>query len=360
MTRRGKLGLALAGGLALALAAFIAFERPIALALFERAVNRNVGVDRSAALPDGLHLYLCGSGSPMADPERAGPCLGVIAGDTRLIVDVGAGSMRVLGRMGFPVGRTDRLLLTHLHSDHIDGLGELMVQSWVANGRGAPLPVSGPPGTAEVAEGFNRAYRIDAGYRTAHHGTGVANPAGYGLVPTEIVLPDGVRSKVVLRKGDLVVTAIRVSHDPVSDAYAYRIDYKGRSVAISGDTAYEPAFARAAKGVDVLFHEALDPVLVGKMEAAAKANGAPVIAKVLADIPGYHTSPVDAAKIAAQAEVRMLVFYHTVPPLPTALFERAFMDGTGAVFGGDIRLGRDGDLISLPAGSDAIETANSL
>lgn len=65
----------------------------------------------------------------MADPDRAGPCLGVIAGDTRLIFDVGAGSIQVLGRMGFPLGRTDWLLLTHLLSDHIDGLGELLVQS---------------------------------------------------------------------------------------------------------------------------------------------------------------------------------------------------------------------------------------
>jgi ribonuclease Z len=344
----------------LAFAAFKAFERPIALALFERVVNRNVGVDRSAALPDGIHVYVCGSGSPMADPERAGPCLAVLAGDTRLIVDVGAGSMRVLGRMGFPVGRTDRLLLTHLHSDHIDGLGELMVQSWVANARAVPLPVTGPPGTGEVAEGFNRAYRIDAGYRTAHHGPGVANPSGYGLLAEELTLPLGSKGVVVLRKGDLMVTAFRVSHDPVKDAYAYRIDYKGRSVAISGDTAYDPAFARAARGVDVMFHEALDPVLVGKMEAAARANGAPVIAKVLADIPGYHTSPAEAARIAQLAEARMLVFYHTVPPLPTRMIERAFVDGAGDAFAGDIRLGRDGDLVSLPAGSDAIDTDNLL
>ncbi|MFN4020089.1 MAG: MBL fold metallo-hydrolase [Erythrobacter sp.] len=360
MKRGAKFALVLVALAGLGLAGVILFERPIALALFERVVNRNVGVDRSAALPDGLHVYLCGSGSPMADPDRAGPCLGVIAGDTRLIFDVGAGSIRVLGRMGFPLGRTDRLLLTHLHSDHIDGLGELMVQSWVANARRVPLPVSGPPGTAEVAEGFNQAYRIDAGYRTAHHGPAVADPAGYGLMPEEITLPEGARSMVVLRKGDLVVTAIRVSHDPVKHAYAYRIDYKGRSVAISGDTAYDTAFARAAKGVDVLFHEALDPVLVGKMEAAARANGAPVIAKVLADIPGYHTSPPDAAKIAALAEARMLVFYHTVPPLPTRLIERAFIGDAGAQFGGAIHLGRDGDLVSLPAGSEAVDYTNVL
>lgn len=152
MKRGTKIALALAALAALGFAGFKAFERPIALALLERVVNRNVGVDRNASLPDGLHVYLCGSGSPMADADRAGPCLGVIAGDTRLIVEAGAGSMRVLGRMGFPVGRTDRLLLTYLHSDHIDGLGELMVQSWVANARAAPLPVSGPPGTIEVAE----------------------------------------------------------------------------------------------------------------------------------------------------------------------------------------------------------------
>ena len=360
MNRRTKIALAVAALAVLAFAGFKAFERPIALALFERVVNRNVGVDRSAALPDGLHVYVCGSGSPMADPERAGPCLAVIAGDTRLIVDVGAGSLRVLGRMGFPVGRTDRLLLTHLHSDHIDGLGELMVQSWVANARGAPLPVSGPPGTGEVVEGFNRAYRIDAGYRTAHHGPAVANPAGYGLVAEELTLAPGSNGVVVLRKGDLVVTAFRVAHDPVADAYAYRIEYKGRSVAISGDTAYDPAFAAAAKGVDVLFHEALDPVLVGKMEAAARANGAPVIAKVLADIPGYHTSPAEAAKIAELAGARMLVFYHTVPPLPTRMIERAFIDNADNAFGGDIRLSRDGDFISLPAGSDAITNDNLL
>lgn len=335
-------------------------EKPIALALFDRAVDANVGVDRSASLPDGLHVYVCGSGSPMADPERAGACLGVIAGKRRMIFDVGSGSIRVLGRMGFPVGRTDRLFLTHLHSDHYDGLGELMVQSWVPNARALPLPVSGPPGTVEVAEGFNAAYRIDSGYRTAHHGPVVANPAGYGLAPEEIVIPEGAKSVVVLREGDLVVTAIRVSHDPVKDAYGYRIDYKGRSVAISGDTAFDPAFAAAAKGVDVMFHEALDAELVGRMEAAAKRNGAEPIARIMADVPGYHTTPVDAARIAAQAEARMLVYYHIAPPIPFRMLESVFLDGTGAAFDGTIAIGRDGDFVSLPAGSKEIVTDNLL
>lgn len=360
MNRTARILLIILGFVGVGLVAFKIFERPIALYLVQRVIDDKVGNDPSTALPDGLHAYVCGTGSPMADPGRAGACIAVIAGDTRMIFDVGSGSMRVLGRMGFPVGKTDRLFLTHLHSDHFDGLGELMVQSWVQGARAAPLPVSGPPGTLAVADGFNRAYAIDAAYRTAHHGAAVANPAGAGLAAEEIVIPPGADSVVVLRKGDLTVTAIRVSHDPVKDAYGYRIDYKGRSIAISGDTAYDPRFARAAKGVDVLFHEALDRELVGKMQAAAKRNGSAPITKVMADIPSYHASPVEAAKVAKLADARMLVFYHTIPPMPFRMVERLFLEGTSEAFGGEIRISRDGDRISLPATSKALDYENVL
>ena len=90
----------------------------------------------------------------MADPERASACLAVIAGETRMIFDVGSGSMRMLGRIGFPVGRTERLFLTHLHCDHFDGLGELMVQSWVQGARAAPL--AGSPERAVNPQAFGQ------------------------------------------------------------------------------------------------------------------------------------------------------------------------------------------------------------
>jgi ribonuclease Z len=165
---------------------------------------------------------------------------------------------------------------------------------------------------------------------------------------------------IVMERGGLKVTAIRVSHDPVKDAYGYRIDYKGRSVAISGDTSFDPRLARAAKCVDVLLHEALDPSVVGIMEAAAKRRGARPVAKVLADIPVYHTSPVDAARIAALADAGMLVYYHTIPPLPYTVVESLFLEGTGKAFDGDIRIGKDGDLISLLAGSRRVDHDNAL
>lgn len=360
MNRKARILLSVLAALLVIAGAFKLFERPLALYLAGRVIDANVGTDPSAALPDGLHAYLCGTGSPMADATRAGACIAVIAGETRMIFDVGSGSMRVLGRMGFPVGKTERLFLTHLHSDHFDGLGELMVQSWVQGARGTPLPVSGPPGTIELAQGFNAAYALDATYRTAHHGAAIANPAGAGLAAEEIVIPAGADSVVVMKKGDLTVTAIRVSHDPVKDAYGYRVDYKGRGIAISGDTAFDPRFARAAKGVDVIFHEALDRKLVSRMQQAATRNGSPAIAKVMADIPGYHASPVEAAKIAQMAGARMLVFYHTIPPLPFGIVESLFLEGTGEAYDGEIRISRDGDRVSLPAGGTALDYENVL
>lgn len=348
-----------AGGLAVLIAggagATVAFQRQIGEAVFRRAVGETVGRDRAADLPDGLHVFVCGSGSPLPDSQRAGPCLGVVAGSHVIVVDAGSGGPRRLARMGFPVGRIERVYLTHLHSDHLDSLGELMLQAWVGGSRRQPLPIAGPEGVQEVVAGFNAAYRIDAGYRTAHHGAAVADPAGFGGTPEIIAAPDGEgRTGVIHDQDDLRITVIAVDHKPVSPAFGYRIDYKGRSVVISGDTAYSPDLVAAANGVDVLMHEALSSEMVLMMRDAAEANGQPNIAKVMGDILDYHASPEDAARAAETAGAKALVLYHVVPPLPSRLLNAAFLRDAPALFGGPIRVAEDGLLISLPAGSTEI------
>ena len=107
-----------------------AFQRPIATALLTQIVNKNVGRNIIPDLPDGLHLALCGTGSPFPDPTRAGPCSAIIAGDRLFIVDTGEGSARTLGYMGIPAAKIEAIFLTHFHSDHIDGLGPFLLQRW--------------------------------------------------------------------------------------------------------------------------------------------------------------------------------------------------------------------------------------
>jgi ribonuclease Z len=351
---KSKLAMA-AGVIALILGIAAYFGRGwIGEQAFNRALDRNAGIDQSAALGDGLHAYMCGTGSPMPDADRAGPCIAVVAGSQAFVFDAGSGAIRKLMRMGFPMERIEGAFLTHLHSDHIDGLGELMLQAWIAGSRSEPLPVYGPPGTARVIDGFNAAYEIDKGYRVAHHGPAIANPAGFGAAALESPLPEEAISQVAYEEKGVRITVFRVDHAPISPAFGYRIDYKGRSIAISGDTVYSPDLVRTAKGVDVLFHEAMGMEMVAAVGSKLRQRERISQAQIMSDIQNYHASPADAARAAQEAGVRALVLYHLVPPLPSKLVEPMFLGDADKRFSGTLRIGQDGMIVSLPAGGKAI------
>ena len=356
MTRKRRLLSILAISLAvLGFAAWTARAR-IGMALFDRVVAAKVGVDRSAALPDGLHVYVCGSGSPLADADRAGPCLAVLAGNDAFVFDSGSGSVRKLLRMGFPVEKLRAVFLTHLHSDHLDGLGELLLQAWVGGSRNTPLPVYGPAGVERVVAGFREAYALDSGYRVAHHGPKIVDPAGFGGAAQIIAVPTANPAKATVWEADGVrITVIKVAHPPIQPAYGYRIDYKGRSVAISGDTVYSPDFVASSRGVDVMFHEALNKPMLNAMSKALKQHGRANAAQIMIDIQDYHSSPQDAARAAQNAHAKALVLYHLVPSIPRGLMESAFVGDAARRFGGTLKVSRDGMLVSLPAGSKAID-----
>lgn len=322
---------------------------------FNRALDQNAGVDRAATLSDGLHAYVCGSGSPFPDEGRAGPCIAVVAGDQAFVFDAGSGSVRKLLRMGFPVERMRAVFLTHLHSDHIDGLGEVMLQAWINGGRPEPLPVFGPDGTDRVVGGFLAAYEPDRDFRIAHHGPSIANPKGYGAVALSSTLADVGQAMVAYNEGGVKVAVFPVDHAPVSPAFGYRIDYKGRSITISGDTIYAPSLVQAAKGSDVLFHDAMSMEMVGAIGKKLGERGRNTQAQIMADIQEYHASPADAARAAQESGAKALVLYHLVPPLPSALVEPVFLGDAPKAFSGTLKIARDGMMVSLPAGSKAVE-----
>ncbi|MEL6858577.1 MAG: MBL fold metallo-hydrolase [Pseudomonadota bacterium] len=356
--KRGVIALALVT--VVAVLAFNIFKKPIANALFNRVIAERVGVDATADLPDGLHVYICGAGAPMPDATRAGPCLGVVAGDRAYVFDIGSGGGRNLGSMGFPFWNLESVYFTHLHSDHIDGLGELMVLSWVGGSRKTPTPVIGPVGTQRVVDGFNMAYGLDATFRTAHHGTDVADPKGFGGAATELTLPAGPGGQSIVFEDDVLkITALRVEHAPVEPAFGYRIDYKDRAISISGDTIYHPSFVAASKGVDVMLHEALDPEMITAIGTQLAARGQANNAKIFHDILDYHATPEDAARSASEAGADQLILYHLVPPLPAKIIETIFLDGTKAEFDGPITVASDGMVISLPAGTDRIDASKA-
>ena len=325
----------------------------IATRVMEKGLEARMGANMIDTLEDGLHLALCGAGGPMPAPKASGPCVVVVAGKQMFVVDAGTDGLRNISRMGYQPADIEAVFLTHFHSDHIDGLGETATIRWASGAHTSPLPVHGPEGVQQVVDGFNTAYGFDADYRHAHHGDTVAPLSGAGMVAKSFTKPGAGELVTLYSTGDLTVEALAVDHSPVEPAVGYRFTYKDRSLLITGDTVKLANIEKFASGVDLLVHEALAPNLVGMMHEAGAKTGNQVMAKITADIPDYHASPVEAAETARDAGVGHLLYYHIVPPLVFPGQDILYLNGAGDIFP-NYTIGQDGVSFSLPAGSDEI------
>ena len=278
----------------------------------------------------------------------------VLAGKRLFVFDAGSGAVRNIGKMGFTHGHIEAIFLTHYHSDHIDGLGELLMQRWVGAAATQPPRVFGPTGLNGVVNGFGEAYRLDQSYRTGHHGEQLAPPSGFGADPREFDIESPAGRLVLIDEDLLQIVAFTVDHGPVAPAVGYRIRYKDRTIVISGDTRRSQNVERESKNVDLLLHEALSMKLVQILENGFDRHGRSRYAQIMRDIRNYHSSPEDAASVAEAASVKRLVLHHIVPPLPLEALKPEFVGKAPAIFSGPIDVARDGDWYSLPAGDDSI------
>jgi ribonuclease Z len=341
-------GLALAGGIA-------GYQQrdAIVMNIFARAAEKAMTRDVMAGLEQkALHVGFCGTGSPLPSRDRAAACTFVIADSKLFVFDMGEGSGGTLALMGMPLDKIQGVWMTHLHSDHFEGLGPFTLQRWAGTSAKTPLSVFGPEGVNEIIDGLNAAYRIDSTYRIAHHGEAVVPPSGFGMTGAAIV------PGMVYEQAGVKITAFAVDHAPVSPSFGYRVDWQGRSVTISGDTDFTPALAKAAKGSDLFVSEVLSRRMVGVLETSARKAGNANRAKIFADIQDYHISPEQAAGIAKQAGVGMLAFTHVVPAVPRFM-EGALVGDAAEHFDGDIRVMHDGDVVSI-TGKGQFETRNLL
>jgi ribonuclease Z len=314
--------------------------------------NATIKRDNAALLKDdALRVALCGTSSPLPSHKRAKACVAVFAGGRIWIVDSGPESTETLKQWAVPLDRVAGVLLTHFHSDHIGDLDELNLQTWVA-GRPSRLAVYGGPGVDQVVAGLNIAYAQDAAYRTAHHTAALLPPATATMDARTVPMPaTGPRTALVYDDGQMRITAIETNHAPVSPAYAYRFDYKGRSVVVTGDTTADPRLVAGARGADVMLSEALNRDMVRTMEKSARAAGRDRIAHIMADIQSYHIAPTEAAEVANKAGVKLLVLYHLIPAPDNFLLKRIFTRGMDGARRGEWDLAEDGSLYTLPLGA---------
>ena len=314
-------------------------------AVFKRAVSAVFA--RSVEPFDGMRVVVCGSASPLGnDPSRAQACIAVMTPEHLFLFDVGARSPVRIAQAQLPLARLNGVFLTHYHSDHIAALPDVNLASWV-QGRPGPLQVYGPEGVQSVVDGFNTAYTLDRGYRTAHHGADLLPPE-HGPLEANTTQMDGV----VWEDDLLTITSFTVEHPPIEPAVGYRVDYRGRSVVISGDTNAADSLFAAAQGADILLHDALSRTLLDPMIEAARNANVPRLPTIMTDVIDYHADAKTLPEHAAAAGIKQLVFYHMVPVPPLALavdmFLRDLPDG--------ILLAEDLHMFDLPPDSSDIIT----
>jgi len=329
-------------------------QRQIGLRLLSAVASSQLRSNGLEGIPDGLHVGLAGTGAPLPEHRRHGACTFVLAGKHLFIVDSGPGSTKALELMRIPLGDIEAVLLTHLHSDHIGGLGELMLKAWTRGARQQPLKVLGPEGVDKVVAGFNMAYAIDTDLRIAHHPPTIAAPEGAGAIPEPIGSFDADGAATIFQAPDLKVTAFLVDHRPAEPAIGFRFDYKGRSLVISGDTLPSESLRRQAQRADILLHEALQPEMLQVIHDAALRGGQPNAAQLASDIMTYHTFPEEVARIARDAGVRHVVLHHFLPQVPMRIFHSAFLGDARKIYRGPITMGVEGMLLSLPPESSDV------
>jgi ribonuclease Z len=298
---------------------------------------------------DRFTVVLCGTGTPI-NRDRANACTAVFVNGKFFVFDVGDGAVGSMEKMKLPLKHLSAVFLTHFHSDHMDDLAESIDRSFMV-GRHTHLPIIGGEGIDDIVEGIRQSYALELSYRTAHHGEKVMPSKAAQDFKAETVRFDSRdEGKVVYDQAGVKVTAFWVSHEPIRPAMGYRVDYKGKSVVISGDTSMNPTLVKYTKGADVLVSEVMNNKITNQVERIQRKLGHPDRAKIFFDIrDSYHLSNAEVGTLATDAGVKTLMLTHLIPNSQNDdLMKLYFEDEIAEYYDGEILIGKDGMEFVLP------------
>lgn len=273
-----------------------------------------------------MRVTLLGTGCPQVHPHRFGPASLVEAGGCRFLIDCGSGVTQRLVGAGTSGAAIDALLLTHLHSDHLVDLYQLIISSW-HQGRDRPQRIFGPVGTRAFTDGTMEVWRAEREARIAWE----RRPSTAALELEVVEFDEGP----IWDQDGLRISAFLVDHGPVRPAFGFLFETAGCRVAFSGDTTVCDNLIRWAKDSDLLVHE----VFVHREMAAGRVMRS---AEGLANVAAYHTLSSDVGKVASEAGARFLLLNHLVP---VELDRDALLAEVAADYGGPVVVGED--LLSL-------------
>ena len=250
-----------------------------------------------------------------------------------ILVDAGLGATRGVCDQGVNLTAIDAVFITHLHSDHYLELGPLLHTAWTA-GLSRKIPIYGPAGLDDYWRHFLASMAFDISLRIEDEG----RPDLSGLVDMRPLLAGHVFGDDMLS-----VSAMLNEHPPIRESYALRFEAGGRTVVLSGDTAYMRAMADFARGADLLVHEAMLTDGVDSLVARV-ANGDD---RLRQHILRSHTRAEDVGRVATEACVAHLALNHFVPDGLPEFTAADWIAAARKTWDGKLTIGTDGLRIDL-------------
>ncbi|CAN5509779.1 MBL fold metallo-hydrolase [soil metagenome] len=295
---------------------------------------------------DVLRLTLLGTGTPSPLLHRAGSSYLVEIADEKILVDCGPFAVHRLLEAGVASAEITTLFLTHLHYDHANDYGYLVLNRWDQGAGKLPeLDVYGPPPVERMTTalfGSDGVWGPDLVARTEHPGSQFIYEMRGGALPRQPPKPNvtTVEDGDVVERDRWTVRVAEVVHvQPQLTCLAYRFEAAGKVIVFGGDTSPTPALTRLADGADVLLH------------MCHFVNGAEDDPRLTESCSGHQ----DAARTARDAGVDTLVLVHITEQVEKPGVRERVIHEVAEIFDGRIIFGEDLTDVALDdAGVDLI------
>ena len=269
-----------------------------------------------------MKLTLLGTGCPSIDYKRCGSANLIFSKKTKILIDCGSGVTQRLNQSGHSSAEIDALLLTHLHTDHVIDLYQLIISSWHSD-RDAIWKIYGPKGTKKFVSKIMNAWQIERAQRIKYENR--SSTKAFNIIVKEFSTSGTINIK------DLKIKYFEVDHKPVPFAYGFCFLKDNKKLTISGDTRPCENIMKFGQLSDVLLHEVF-------IEDEIKVTNKMRTLKTLHNVKDYHTPSSIVGKIASLTRCKKLVLTHLVP---TKFNEKKLKKIVKKDFGKDPIIGRD-------------------